>query len=184
MRHGARRPGAAHKKGACIDLTDGGLGKRAEPIAAYLSAVMLEETRSPIERVQAAIGLQALQHFIPSLPVPSGGPDTSPPGVDDPASMASDVMGFSQMSGADEVVAAECLTLIEAFTAARTKEMRPDSRTLVLMEVVAALFATVCRYAQDISVDLLDADHAKRCMEDLILDRTRERLRERDLALS
>ncbi len=184
MPHGVRRPGAVRKEGACNYSIDGELCKCAQPVATYLSAVMLDETPSPIERVQAAIGLQALQYFIPSLQIPSGGPDTSPPGVDDPASTSSDILGFSQMSGADEVVAAECLTFIEAFTAARTKDLRPDSQTLVLMEVVAALFASVCRYAQDISVDHLDADHAKRCMEELILDRTRERLRGRSLALS
>jgi hypothetical protein len=184
MPNRARQPVAVRKEDSCNYSIRGELSKCAEPVATYLSSEMLDETRSPIERVQAAIGLQALQHFIPGLQIPSGGPDTSPPGVDDHASTASDVMGFSQMSGADEVVAAECLTFIEAFTAVRTKNLRADSQTLVLMEVVAALFASMCRHAQDISVNHLDADHAKRCMEELILDRTRERLRERDLTLS
>ena len=176
--------GAAHNAGSDNSSIDGELREFADPVASHLSAVMLDGTRPPLERVQAAIGLQALQYFIPNLQIPSGGPDTSPPGVDDLASAASRVNGFSQMSGADEVVAAECLTFIEAFTALRTKNLRPDSQTLVLMEVAAALFASMCRHAQEISVDHLDPDHAKRCMEELILDRTRERLRERSLALS
>jgi len=39
------------------------LGKFARPIADYLRSVMLDETRSPMERVQAALGISILWVF-------------------------------------------------------------------------------------------------------------------------
>ncbi len=154
------------------------LGKLVQPVAEHLGAVMLEETRSDFDRLQAAIGLQALQHFFPEVQSPSDGPDTALPEPDDPGSEESEVDGFSALTAAERVIAGESATLLDHFIRARMKNM-PFDHTLVLMEITSMLLAAVSRAAQDILAGFMDSDDAKQRMERLIYDRTQELLRER-----
>ena len=57
MPHGGKRPGAGRKKGSRNRPNPAQLGKLVQPVAEHLGAVMLEETRSDIDRLQAAIGI-------------------------------------------------------------------------------------------------------------------------------
>lgn len=177
MPHGGKRPGAGRKKGSRNRRNPAKLGKVVQPVAEHLGAVMLEESRSTIDRVQAAIGLQALQHFIPEVPIPSDGPDTSLPEPDVPGNEDSEVDGFSALTAVEQVIAGQSATLLKEFIGARTKSM-PFSHTMVLMEITSMLLAAVSRAAQDIGAGFIDSDDAKRRMERLIYDRTQELLRE------
>jgi len=183
MPRGGKRPGAGRPKGSRSKPTEARLGKCAGPIAEHLGAVMLEETRSDIDRLQAAIGLQALQHFFPEVQSPSDGPDTALPEPDDPGSEESEVDGFSDLTAFERIVAGQAGTLLDHFIRARMKNM-PFDHTLVLMEITSTLLAAVSRAAQDILAGSMDSADAKQSMERLIYDRTQELLRERNLALN
>jgi hypothetical protein len=159
------------------------LSKFARPVAGHLRSVMQDGTRSPMERVQAALGIQALQAFIPDVPIRPArlvAPLSVP---DDPGS---EVEPFSGLTAAEKSLADQSLGLMEEFFTAGATEFSPDSRVLVLMEITAMLFADLCRRAQTMGVSQLDLDAqtAKVRMQDLILNRMKELLRQHDLSLS
>jgi hypothetical protein len=137
---------------------------------------MLEARRSHKDRVQAALGLQALQYFIPQVRIPVCEPDE--PVSDDRGGSNSKVDGFSAINATEQAIAAQSVTLLEEFVEASIKAQPNLDRTLILMEVTALFLATISRAAQDIGAGFIDADEAKKRMEWLIYDRTQELLRE------
>lgn len=152
------------------------LSKFAKPVADHLRSVMLDESRPPMERVQAALGIQALQAFIPDVPIRLPAELVAPLSVsDDPDSH---VEPFSSLTDAEKALANQSLGLLEEFFAAGAIDLCPDSRGLVLMEIVSSLLADIFRQAQVVKTADIDAHEAKRRMERLIYDRTQELLRE------
>ena len=160
------------------------LSKFAKPVADHLRSVMLDESRPPMERVQAALGIQALQAFIPDVPIRLPAELVAPLSVsDDPDSH---VEPFSSLTDAEKALANQSLGLLEEFFAAGAIDLCPDSRGLVLMEIVSSLLADLCRRAQDMGACQLDLDAptARTRMEQLVLSRMRELLRPYDMAVN
>ena len=157
------------------------LSKFARPVAGHLRSVMQDGTRSPMERVQAALGIQALQAFIPDVPIQPARLVVPLSVSDDPDSH---VEPFSSLTDAEKALANQSLGLLEEFFAASAIDLCPDSRGLVLMEIVSSLLADIFRQAQVVKTADIDAHEAKRRMASLIHDRAQELLRPRDMALS
>ena len=135
------------------------LSKFARPIADHLRSMMLNETRSPMERVQAALGIQALQAFIPNVPIRPARIVAPMSVADDPGS---EVKPFSDLTAAEKSLADQSLGLMEEFFTASAIEFSPDSRVLVLMEITSSLLADLCRRAQNMGVRQLDAEAVPR----------------------
>ena len=163
------------------------LGQHATPIAEHLGSVILEQGRSVLDKAKAAVGLQMLRSFFPAVSVPPGGTNTSMPGPDVPGTSRSHIEIFSNLSASEQIVAGEALTLVEEFVRARSRALPPEGHTMVMLELIAELMASACRYAQEISAEYnveCDPVGAHREMQQLVLERCDERLRNRNLALS
>jgi len=158
------------------------LSKFARPIADHLRSAMLDGTREPMERVQAAFGIQAIQAFIPNVPIRLPAElVASLPVPDDPVSH---VEPFSSLTDAERALANQSLGVLQEFFTASAIDLCPDSRGLVLMEIVSSLLADIFRQAQVVKTADIDAHEAKRRIAILIHDRAQELLRPRDMALS